>query len=393
MSELSPGLGLPYLHPSQAQKHVTHNAALQRLDQLVQLRLGSLEASTPPVSPVPAETHALGSSPTGAWAGQERQLASWDGSVWQFVTPQEGWLAWDLTAAELRVWNDTAQAWLVAAPTQLGQLGIATAADGVNRLAVSSPATLLTHSGGGHQLKLNKASDGETASLLFQSNWTGHAELGLAGETAFTLKVSGDGSSWNEVMRADPVAQRIDWAAAGPVQMSLSASALQLDLPLTGAAVQSDATDTTAGRLMRADYGYGPGNLLGVVSQTAGAPSGAALESGSNANGHYLRLADGTQWCWSNSFSLANYNGASCTGEWVFPASFAAVPTMLAMIQYSATIPNITPGIDELKQPGWVNSGNNINVGKLACYRDKGGVDFESGDSVTVMVSAVGRWY
>lgn len=39
MSGLSPGLGLPYLQPSQAQKHVTHNAALQRLDQLVQLRL------------------------------------------------------------------------------------------------------------------------------------------------------------------------------------------------------------------------------------------------------------------------------------------------------------------------------------------------------------------
>lgn len=70
MTELSPGLGLPYLQPSRAQKHVPHNAALLRLDQLVQLRLSSLDASTTPVSPDPGEIHALGSSPTEAWAGR-----------------------------------------------------------------------------------------------------------------------------------------------------------------------------------------------------------------------------------------------------------------------------------------------------------------------------------
>jgi len=72
------------------------------------------------------------------------------------------------------------------------------------------------------------------------------------------------------VHQGDPAAQSLDWAAVGVVQMSLSASALQLDVPLSGAAVQSDAADITPGRLMRADYGYGPGNLLGVVSQLAG---------------------------------------------------------------------------------------------------------------------------
>mgnify|MGYP000002479936 FL=1 len=327
MSDLSPGLGLPYLHPSQAQKHVTHNAALQRLDQLVQLRLDSLDAAAPPGSPTAGETHALGASPTGVWAGQGRQLASWDGTAWQFTPPQEGWLAWDLSAAELRVWDDTAQAWQGAAPSQLDQLGIATAADGVNRLAVSSPATLLTHSGAGHQLKINKAADGDTASLLFQSNWTGHAELGLAGGTAFALKLSEDGSSWTEVLRADPAAQRIDWAAAGTVQMSLTASALQLDLPLTGTAVQSDAADTTPGRLMRADYGYGPGNLLGAVSELAGLPTGAVIETGSGGSGRYIRWADGTQIC------LFTANSAlGGTSSWSFPAAFSVVPQIFVSV-------------------------------------------------------------
>jgi len=301
MSELSPGLGLPYLQPSQAQKHVTHNAALQRLDQLVQLRLSSLDAGTPPVSPAPGEMHALGGSPTGAWAGQGGQLASWDGTAWQFVTPQQGWLAWDLTTAELRVWNDTAVAWLATAPAQLDLLGIATPADAVNRLAVAAPATLLSHAGGGHQLKINKAAETDTASLLFQSNWAGHAELGLAGDTDFALKLSSDGSSWTTVLRADP-------------------TELQLDVPLSGSAVQADAADTTAGRLMRADYGYGPGNLLGTVSQLAGQPTGAVIEQGNTANGDYVRWADGTQICHSTASS-----SAGSSSSWSFPVNFIAV--------------------------------------------------------------------
>ena len=39
MSETTVNLELPYILPSQAQKHVTHNEALQRLDALTQLCL------------------------------------------------------------------------------------------------------------------------------------------------------------------------------------------------------------------------------------------------------------------------------------------------------------------------------------------------------------------
>lgn len=37
MSETPANLDLPYILPSQAQKHVTHNEALQRLDAVTQL--------------------------------------------------------------------------------------------------------------------------------------------------------------------------------------------------------------------------------------------------------------------------------------------------------------------------------------------------------------------
>ena len=37
MTENSSRLSLPYMQPSQAQKHVTHNQALRQLDILVQM--------------------------------------------------------------------------------------------------------------------------------------------------------------------------------------------------------------------------------------------------------------------------------------------------------------------------------------------------------------------
>ena len=76
MPDISAILGLPYLLPSQAQKHVTHNEALRLLDILVQLSVEALDADTPP--PVPAEgaVYALGPAPVGAWAGQPGQIAA-----------------------------------------------------------------------------------------------------------------------------------------------------------------------------------------------------------------------------------------------------------------------------------------------------------------------------
>ncbi|MGR3762450.1 peptidase G2 autoproteolytic cleavage domain-containing protein (plasmid) [Roseobacteraceae bacterium NS-SX3] len=192
-SETSPNLALPYLMPAQAQKHVTHNEALQILDALVQLTIASFGASTPPAAPAPGEAHALGAAPGGAWAGHAQQIAIWQGEGWLFLAPRPGWRAWSAGGAGPRVWDGTA--W--AEPALAAQsLGVGAAADAVNRLALSSDAALFTHAGGGHHLKINKAGAGDTAALLFQSGWSGHAEMGLLGNQDFTVKLSADGSAW-----------------------------------------------------------------------------------------------------------------------------------------------------------------------------------------------------
>ena len=87
-------LGLPLIAPAQAQKHVTVNESLHRLDALVHLSLGSVAATIPPTSPADGDVHAVGSGATGAWAGQDGQLAVFANGGWVFLTPQSGWQGW-----------------------------------------------------------------------------------------------------------------------------------------------------------------------------------------------------------------------------------------------------------------------------------------------------------
>ncbi len=44
---------------------------------------------------------------------------------------------------------------------------------------------------------------------------------------------------------------------------------------------------------------YDRGNIIGTVTEAAGAPTGAIIERGSNANGEFVKYADGTMICWS----------------------------------------------------------------------------------------------
>ena len=213
MPDTSAILGLPYLMPSQAQKHVTHNEALARLDLLVQLRVEALEAETPPPAPEEGQIWGLGPAPTGAWAGQAGRLAAFANGAWLFLTPGPGWRAWDRGAGELRLWDGLG--WILpgAATQNLASLGIATTADAVNRLSVRAPAVLLSHDGAGHQLKVNKAASGETAALLFQTGFSGRAEMGLAGSDDFALKVSPDGAAWTTALAAEAASGTVDFPA------------------------------------------------------------------------------------------------------------------------------------------------------------------------------------
>ncbi len=91
-------LGLPLVAPAQAQKHVTVNESLTRLDALVHLSLASLGGAVAPSSPAEGEVHSVGAGATGVWAGQDGKLAVYANGGWVFLDPQPGWQGWSGSA-------------------------------------------------------------------------------------------------------------------------------------------------------------------------------------------------------------------------------------------------------------------------------------------------------
>lgn len=207
--DLSPSLRLPYIMPSQAQKHVTHNEALRVLDAVVQIGVISRALASPPASPSEGDRYIVAAGAGGVWDGQANSIAALIDGAWMLHPPRQGWLAWVGDESTLLAWSGTA--WIAAAQTPVNPtplLGVNTTAAAPNRLAVKSDAALLSHDDqtpgtGDMRLVLNKAAAGNTASLLLQDGYSGRAELALAGDDDIRLKVSADGAIWNEALVAD----------------------------------------------------------------------------------------------------------------------------------------------------------------------------------------------
>ncbi|WEX10236.1 DUF2793 domain-containing protein [Chelativorans sp. AA-79] len=201
MSEETPNLNLPYIMPSQAQKHVTHNEAIRALDALVQIGVLGRGVQSPPDAPAEGARYIVGDAPAEGWEGQAGRIAAFQDGAWAFYAPRAGWLAY-VASESLLVVHDGAEWQAVRSGLSTEDLrnlegvGVNAAPDAVNRLAVSAPATLFSHEGAGHQVKVNKNAAADTASLLFQTGWSGRAEMGLAGNDDFSVKVSADGAAW-----------------------------------------------------------------------------------------------------------------------------------------------------------------------------------------------------
>ncbi|MFS8039211.1 DUF2793 domain-containing protein [Xanthobacter sp. AM11] len=105
MSDQSANLALPYLAAAQAQKHVTHNEAVRRLDAFVQLVLESASLTAPP--PVPAEGARwhVPAGATGAFSGQEGRIAAYEAGAFDFLPVAAGFLAFIRDEGRLAVFD------------------------------------------------------------------------------------------------------------------------------------------------------------------------------------------------------------------------------------------------------------------------------------------------
>ncbi|MBW3096890.1 DUF2793 domain-containing protein [Pseudohoeflea coraliihabitans] len=202
-------LGLPYLQAAQAQKHVTHNEALSGLDALVQLAVLSADLSGPPGTVSEGDRYLVSAGGSGAWQGQDGDIAAFQDGGWSFFKPQEGWRAWVADTQQLLVYSTGSWAAVVPDfPTQLPLFGVNAAADETNRMVVKADAVLHSHDDvtpgtGSARHIVNKAGEMDTASVVFQTGWSGRAEFGLTGDDDWRVKVSADGSTWSEALHID----------------------------------------------------------------------------------------------------------------------------------------------------------------------------------------------
>lgn len=87
-------LALPLLDSAQAQKHVTVNTALTRLDALAAPAAISRARSEPPSSPDDGDVYIVAAGAGGDWAGRDGMIAFADNLGWSFIAPQEGRRLW-----------------------------------------------------------------------------------------------------------------------------------------------------------------------------------------------------------------------------------------------------------------------------------------------------------
>jgi hypothetical protein len=325
----SPHLGLGYLAPSQAQKHVTVNEAFRRLDALVQLGVLDRDRTAPPASPGEGDRHIVAAGATGAWAGQADRIAAFLDGAWVFVEPKPGWLAYAADEGALLVFLSGGWASALgslAVLEALTRLGVNATPDLVNRLAVASEAVLFNHDGAGVQVKLNKATAGDTASLLFQRGFSGRAEFGLAGVDDFSLKVSADGASWTPALAVDAATGAVDLPATPRIRVDKFTSSGTWSKPAWASRVQvllvaggggggsgalraSGAAASGGGggapgvsneaELRAADLTatvavtIGSGGAGGAAQSTGGADGAAGTAGGATLFGAYLRALPG----------------------------------------------------------------------------------------------------
>ncbi len=359
-------LSLPLILPAQAQKHVTHNEALVKLDLMVQLAVINRTLTAPPALPAIGDRHIVAAGATGPWVGQAGRIALYTQAGWQFTQPLAGWQAYVMAESQMAFFNGLTWIALSDGPFTVGRLGVSATPDATNRLAVSAPATLLNHAGAGHQLKLNKAVAGDTASLLFQTGFGGRAEMGTAGSDDFSVKVSADGSSWSvalvsaaatgEVTLPQPV--HLGGQAADPVAPSdgtlwLNTTTGEVKVRSAGATQvvgggagvsdgdKGDITVSGAGAVWTIDAGavslgkmaaLASGTILGRVTAGTGSPEALTAVQVRGV----LNVADGAT---ANATDAALRDRATHTGT-----QAASTITGLAAVATSGSAADLTAG-------------------------------------------------
>lgn len=190
-------------------------------------------------------------------------------------------------------------------------------------------------------------------------------------------------------------------AAGDDLRLRISASVAEMaDLvavPSTEALSFRGMTGGVWGSLRRI---FHQGSILGTVSQSGGTPTGALIQTGSGANGKYVRLANGLQVCWLPILPLTFAATDHCAGTWTFPAAFASADKVFVggLLSGGSTVAdnstNLGSGDVARAEVGALAVGpRTTTTATLRVFRQSGAGDFQSGDALYAAVFAIGKWF
>lgn len=168
--------------------------------------------------------------------------------------------------------------------------------------------------------------------------------------------------------------------ASASINYALNAPAVGTTFPLSVDAA-SVASGTLDDSRISSNF-YKKTNILGTVSQSSGVPTGAIIETGSNANGTFIKYADGTMICRGNqtitsAISTGNGNIFYGSTSVTYAATFSSAPSVTVSAARSA-------------QTIWAST---VSPGTSSCsiYLFSG-VSLASGSNEVSHI-AIGRWF
>lgn len=125
--------------------------------------------------------------------------------------------------------------------------------------------------------------------------------------------------------------------------------------------------------------------ILGSVSQSGGTPTGAIIESGSNANGEFTKFADGRMICKIADAQGVFQNTSNILFDWAFPMPFVGSTPCVSV--------NLVGTLALTRDIGTVSAYSRTNVGAKCSALSRAAFVSADAAGVTFDVTAIGRWF
>jgi len=172
----------------------------------------------------------------------------------------------------------------------------------------------------------------------------------------------------------------------------------------TQLAIETAGLNTVAGRTcIRTSHGDNGADVWSdwteIPTRVVGTMGhGSIMQCGCNANGTYLRFADGTQICWQVAFRVdlhPTYPACVFGNNWTFPASFSNVNCVLSMSFYRSGNTLNSDETNTINPNGYgmpFHEHANVAYSYIG-FRGRGDYDTTAGNHAYVDLMMIGRWY